>query len=248
MELSKLIPLLEAIAPPELAEDFDHGRIGVIVRGSAEVTKIATALDPTPFAIAKAVEAGAQMLVAHHTLIWDPINRISADLAEQLRPLLEHDLSLYVMHTNYDNADGGVNDVLAGLLGLTGTRNFDGARIGDVGEIRLEAFAKMASKRLGCPVEYVGDGRAVLKRVALVAGSGFKAGLGPARSNGADAFFSSELKHDIIRGRGDLALLSAPHYYTEAPAMAALARRLNEAVPAIFIDDPPQIQVVRGVE
>lgn len=244
MELSKLISLLEAIAPPGLAEDFDNCKIGLIVKGSQDIKKVATALDPTPYAITRAAELGAQMLITHHTLIWDPVNKINDDLAEQLRLLLDHKLSLYSMHTNYDYADGGVNDTLACLLGLTGTEPFEGGRVGNVWETSLGAFAEMASRQLGCQVEYVGDDKKIIKRVALVAGSGFKIGLGPARDIGVDALFSSELKHDIIRGRGDVALLSAPHYYTEAPAMRVLADRLSPNVPAVFIDDPPEIKVV----
>ena len=85
MKINDLIFRLEEIAPPELAEEFDHGRIGLIVEGLPEVTKIATALDPTPYAIKLAIESGAQMLITHHTLIWDPVNRINEDLALQLR-------------------------------------------------------------------------------------------------------------------------------------------------------------------
>ncbi len=248
MKIGHLIPRLEEIAPPGLAEEYDRGRIGLIVRGSPDVNKIATALDPTPYAIGRAIEEGAGMLVTHHTLIWDPVNIISEDLALQLRLLLDNGLSLYSMHTNYDNAPGGVNDVLAGLLGLTDIGAFNGGRAGNVPEVCLREFARLASEKLRCPVEYVGDDDRPVRRVAVVAGSGFKAGLEAARREGVDVLLSSELKNDVIRARGDVALVSAPHYYTEAPAMAALAARLNGPVQAVFIDDPPRIKVVGAIE
>jgi len=248
MKIDQLISRLEEIAPPDLAEDLDRGRIGLIVRGSPEINKVATALDPTPYAIGRAIEEGAGMLVTHHTLIWDPVNRIGEDLALQLRLLLDNQLSLYSMHTNYDNAPGGVNDVLAGLIGLSGVSAFYGGRAGKVREMSLREFALQASEKLGCRVEYAGDDDLAVKRVAVAAGSGFRMGLQPARLDGMDALLSSELKHDVVRNRGNVALVSAPHYYTEAPAMAALAGRLNDLVPAAFIDDPPRIKVVDAFE
>jgi dinuclear metal center YbgI/SA1388 family protein len=248
MKIDRLITMLEEIAPPGLAEELDRGRIGLIVRGSPEISKIATALDPTPYVIRRAIEERAGMLVTHHTLIWDPVNHISEDLALQLRLSLDSHLSLYSMHTNYDNAPGGVNDVLAGLVGLSSPGVFYGGRAGNMREMSLREFAMQTSKNLRCPVEYVGDDDRKIMRVAVVAGSGFRQGLGPARQENVDVLVSSELKNDVIRDRGNVALVSAPHYYTEAPAMMALAERLNDFVPSVFIDDPPRIKVVNAFE
>jgi dinuclear metal center YbgI/SA1388 family protein len=248
MKIGSLISRLEEIAPPDLAEEFDEGRIGLIVEGKPDVKKIATALDPTPYAIGRAIEEGAQMLVTHHTLIWDPVNRIGEDLAEQLRLLLDGRVSLYSMHTNYDNAPGGVNDVLARLLGLEDPGCFYGGRAGRVPESTLGAFAAHVSSVLGCAVEYAGEDEQVVRSAAAVAGSGFRLALEAARANGIDVLVSSELRHDVIRGRGKVALVSAPHYYTEAPAMKELAERLSEVIPAVFIDDPPEIGMVNAFE
>lgn len=244
MRLHDLVGILEEIAPPALAEDFDAGRIGLAVEGSAEVTRVATALDPTPYAIRRAIDAGAQALVTHHALIWDPVNAIDAGLAVRLKLLLDAGLSLYTMHTNYDNAPGGVNDVLAGLVGLSSPEPFRGGRIGDIPETALRPFAAGVARKLGCGVEYAGDGDRRVRRVAVAAGSGFRQGLGEAMRAGADALLSSELKHDVILGCGGVALVSAPHYFTEAPAMRALADRLSPIVPAAFIDDPPRIEAI----
>jgi len=108
MKLDDLVRRLEELAPPALAEEFDAGRIGLIVKGAEDVDKVATALDPTPYVIRRAAEEGARALVTHHTLIWDPVNAINEDLAVRLKLLLDSGMSLYSMHTNYDNAPGGV--------------------------------------------------------------------------------------------------------------------------------------------
>lgn len=54
MNLRELIPLLESIAPPELSEDFDTGRIGLVLDRAADIRKIAVALDPTDHVLKEA--------------------------------------------------------------------------------------------------------------------------------------------------------------------------------------------------
>ncbi|MFZ2410613.1 MAG: Nif3-like dinuclear metal center hexameric protein, partial [Candidatus Methanoperedens sp.] len=72
MNLRELIPILESIAPPELAEDFDTGRIGLVLDRAADVRRIAVALDPTDYVLKKAARLGVNLLITHHTLIFDP--------------------------------------------------------------------------------------------------------------------------------------------------------------------------------
>src|SRR5512133_3165880 len=118
MKLTKVVQVLEEIAPHELADDFDKGRIGLILGLKDEVSRIAVALDANSYVLNKAAEIGADMLVTHHTLIFHPVNIISKPLAVSLKIALENGISLYSMHTNYDRAVGGINDVLAARIGL----------------------------------------------------------------------------------------------------------------------------------
>jgi dinuclear metal center YbgI/SA1388 family protein len=244
MELSELISTLEDIAPPELAEEMDRGKIGLIVPGTREIKKVATALDPTPHVIKKAAESQADALIVHHTLIWNPLTSIDYGLARSLKMLLDSRMSLYAMHTNFDRAPGGVNDTLASLLGMSSVVAIDLACAGMVEKQSLGSFAAMASKALHTNVEVVGPGEKEIKTVVTSAGSGFRDALSIAKRLNADVLLSSELKHDVIRDRGEVALVSAPHYFTEAPAMRKLAGQLEAVVPAEFIDDPPEIRVI----
>jgi len=130
-------------------------------------------------------------------------------------------------------------------MGLSDTLVFYGGRAGNSPEMSLGRFASLASEKLGCDVGFVGDDDGVIRRVVVVAGSGFRLALGEARKANVDVILSSELRHDVILGRGNVALVSAPHYFTEAPAMKVLADRLSRLVPAVFIDDPPLIKTVQ---
>jgi len=234
MDLDSLVETLEAIAPPELAEPIDDGRIGLIARGRDTANSVAVALDPTANVIQKAVQNDADVLITHHTLIWSPITKVSLRIQKQLTLLLKNDLSFYVLHTNYDAAPGGVNDVLAKLIGLRDIEPFGIGRMGVIDPISTVEFAKHVALKLSTHVLFTGEG--IIEKVAVIGGSGFEA-TEEAIAAGVDALLSAELKHDAIRcAEGHLSLIDATHYATEAPAMQALAQRLG----GDFIDDKPK--------
>ncbi len=246
MKLNKIVQILEEIAPPELADDFDKGRIGLILGLEDDVNRIAVALDANSYVLKKAAEMRADMLITHHTLIFHPVNTISKSLAASLRIALENGISLYSMHTNYDRAEGGINDVLAARLGLKNIRTSEIGRIGEIEPCSSAELAAHVSDCLQTPVMYAGE-KEKISKVMVIGGSGFRSEyIEIARENGVDAFISSELKHDILRTHEDLCLIDATHYATENPGMEALCSRLRR-LPGIeveFIDQPSGLRAV----
>jgi dinuclear metal center YbgI/SA1388 family protein len=246
MELTKVIEILEKIAPPELADPFDEGRIGLILGLENNVQRIAVALDSNPYVLLKAAEKKADLLITHHTLIFHPVNKISNTLAESLKLALENRISLYSMHTNYDRVEGGINDALAASLGLQNTEAVGMGRIGEIEPCSSAELAAHVSKCLKTPVMYAGE-RKEIKRVMVFGGSGFKEEfLEIARQNKVHAFISSELKHEILRMNQDLCLIDATHYATEAPGMRALCSRLRKCLntDVEFIDQPSGLRAI----
>jgi dinuclear metal center YbgI/SA1388 family protein len=223
---------MEKIAPPALAEEYDAGRIGLVVEGNGEVTTVCCALDATPRVVAEAVRQHADMLVVHHTPLWDPVNRITGPTASLLHSLLSSGTNLYVMHTNFDRAPQGVNGTLAEMLDLTDVQPMTMGLVG-----RCTISLNEIARKLGGNIRIWGkkDG---ISRLAVVGGSGFDMPLiEEAGSLGADAFLSSEMKHHVARSTS-LLCIEATHYALEAPAMRMLAFRKGWH----FIDDPPLIQ------
>ncbi|MFU8766411.1 MAG: Nif3-like dinuclear metal center hexameric protein [Candidatus Methanoperedens sp.] len=239
MNIKKLIPLLESIAPPELASDFDSGKIGLVLDRAADIKKIAVALDPTDYVLEKAARLGADLLITHHALIFDPVNFISKKLSDTLKIAIDNNISIYTMHTNYDKAEGGVNDVLAELLGLANITPLTPGRIGETAPTSAKDFASFISKKLDTHVQYAGDGE--IQKVMVVGGSGFRREyIDTALEHGAEALVSGELRHDAIRyAAARLCLFDATHYATENPAMERLCKRLP--LEAVFIEDKPEI-------
>jgi len=230
MNLGAFIEEMEQLAPPLLADDSDHEKIGLIVQGKAEISRICCALDPTPAVIARAAAVSADMLVVHHTPLWNPVTRLTGSTAQIMRALLAADMNLYVMHTNFDRAENGVNDALVRLLSLTGVSSLSLGRVGDCSISVLEI-----SRRLGGGVRIWGRIDPSVNRLAVVAGSGFDPVLlHEAVDRGADAFLSAEMKHAVARA-APLPCIEATHYALEAPAMRDLAARMGWD----YIDDPP---------
>jgi dinuclear metal center YbgI/SA1388 family protein len=232
MERDRLIRGLEGLAPPELADAEDAGRIGLVIEGRGEVEGVCAALDVTPRVVARAVESGAGMLVVHHTPLWEPVTSLTGPLGRLLAPLLANRVNLYVMHTNLDRAPRGINDALAVLLGISNTEPLGMGLIGDCA-IDLSEIAR----RLGGPVRVWGRiGNP--SRLAVVGGSGFDPdAISEAAYRGADAFLSAEMKHHVALS-ASLPCIEATHYALEAPGMRRIASEMGWE----FIGDPPEVR------
>jgi dinuclear metal center YbgI/SA1388 family protein len=234
MHVRAFIEEMERLAPPDLAEEFDCGRIGLIVEGRPEIEKICCALDATASVVRSAVESGADMLVVHHTPLWTPVTALTGPTASLMLQLLAADMNLYVMHTNFDHCTEGVNDALAELLSL---ENRVPLSLGVIGNctISIDELAR----RLGGNIRIWGELTSI-SRLAMVAGSGFDpAFLAEAKEAGADAFLSAELKHSVAR-YSPLPCIEATHYALEAPAMCRLAARKGWQ----YLDDPPMVSSI----
>jgi dinuclear metal center YbgI/SA1388 family protein len=231
MDIREFTIKMEQIAPPGLAEEFDREKIGLVVEGRTDITRICCALDVTYHVVEAAVREHADMLVIHHTPIFHPVTAVRGPLVPLLRSILSSGMNIYVMHTNFDHAPDGVNDVLAGLLGLC---NVTPMELGLVGE--CHNTVPELSRALGCPLRIWGS-LGPLHRLAVVGGSGFDPGLiMEAGTLGADAFLSAEPKHSVIRD-SPLPLIEATHYALESPAMKNLAGRMGWQ----YIEDPPEM-------
>jgi dinuclear metal center YbgI/SA1388 family protein len=234
MHRRTFIDEMERLAPPDLADEFDSGRIGLIVEGRTEIGRVCCALDATPYVVEQAVAAEADVLVVHHTPLWTPLTALTGQTASLMRSLLAAEMNLYVMHTNFDRAPKGVNSALADLLSL---RDVTPLSLGLIGTCSLHLSE--LSLRLGGNVRVWGQ-LGSLSRLALVAGSGFDPVLlAEAAERGADAFLSAELKHAVGRA-APIPCIEATHYALEAPAM----QRLTANKGWKYIDDPPALYTV----
>jgi dinuclear metal center YbgI/SA1388 family protein len=118
--VSDIVGIINVIAPFSLAEEWDNAGLQV-GNPAAPAGKIMVALDAGRGAVEAAVGASCQLLLTHHPMIFRPLKKISiADpLGRLLALAIRNDLAIISLHTNFDIAEGGVNDLLAERLGVS---------------------------------------------------------------------------------------------------------------------------------
>ncbi len=119
-KVSDILGIINKIAPQSLAESWDN--VGLQVGDpSSKVTRVMVALDATTSVVDEAISSNCQLLVTHHPLIFKPQKSISTTSPQGslIHKAIRSGLSIISMHTNYDIAEGGLNDVLAEHLGLS---------------------------------------------------------------------------------------------------------------------------------
>ncbi|SIO06326.1 dinuclear metal center protein, YbgI/SA1388 family [Singulisphaera sp. GP187] len=110
---------LDAFAPLSLAESWDN--VGLLWGDPAtEVSRVMTCLTVTPRTAREAIDNRAELIVSHHPVLFRPVKRVRADDREtgMLWDLARAGVSIASPHTAFDNTQGGINDGLAGRLGL----------------------------------------------------------------------------------------------------------------------------------
>jgi len=116
MKLHQIVKALDAIAPTNLAESWDN--VGLLAGDpAAEVTNAMLTIDYTPEVACEAAGQKCELIVAYHPPIFTPLKRVVA--GSVVFDAIQRGVAIYSPHTALDVADGGTNDVLADILGLT---------------------------------------------------------------------------------------------------------------------------------
>ena len=246
--VNDVLKFIETLAPVHMKEDWDN--VGLNCgHADAPVSKILVALDPFETVCKEAKEVGAQLLVTHHALIFNPgfITDATAQGAKALF-LIENRIAHINAHTNLDCAPGGVNDVLANTLGLQdiaviSPRGVDNAgspwgllRCGNVPTQPLMQFLGKVKETLGCKgLKYADCGKPVSK--VAVGGGSCAGALQLVAAEGCDTFITSDIKYNQYFDARDLGinLIDAGHFHTENPVCAILAEKLQQHFPDISV-------------
>ncbi len=223
-----MVSALERFAPLPLQEGFDNAGLQVGLT-EAEVSGALLCLDVTEKIVDEAVEKGCNMIISHHPLIFRPLKRILGenDVQRAVAKAIKNDITILSMHTNMDNAQGGVNFKIAEKMQLTGVRFFaekevDGIKCGSgtIGELKepmaADDFVVMLKKTFD--VECVQCNqllRRPIQRVAICGGAGSFL-LPEAIALGADAFVTGEMHyHEYFAHEQEIQIAVIGHYQSE---------------------------------
>ena len=224
------------LAPKKLAEEWDNPGL-LIGSPTAEVKKIFVCLDVLDENISRAIELGAQLIVAHHPLIFHAIKNVRFDLphGRKIARLIQNDLAVFAAHTNLDSAIGGVNDVLAKKIGLRDVKMFGDEEIslGRLGTLDTPMtaadFARHVKKSLNAAnVRLVDAGDFTIRKVGLCGGAGADF-IAKAKFFGAQAFVTGDVKYHEAQAavESKIHVVDAGHFATEFPIVRELAEYLR---------------------
>ena len=119
MKCSEWMEKLEKLAPKSLACEWDNPGL-LAGRAEKEVKKVLIALDATDDVVDLAVKEQVDFLITHHPLIFHSIKKVNDQdfIGRRLIKLIQADISMYAMHTNFDIAPRCMADLAAEKLGL----------------------------------------------------------------------------------------------------------------------------------
>lgn len=234
---------LNSIAPFETQEDWDNS--GMLVGDmDAEVKKVAVVLDITHEEIKKAKAIGADLIISHHPVIFNPIKSVTKGSVPY--ELVASSINALCCHTPLDIADGGTNDSLAKLLGIEFTRTEDPIlRLGTVEPTTAENLAGKIAKTLNTKVRYADAGRKI-EKIAICTGAGCSL---IEVAGEIDAFITGDASHhnflDCIQA--GITLIAAGHYETEIVVVPVLVKKLQAQFPDIEIIDIKQENPIKFI-
>lgn len=247
--VADVVTELERRYPPAWAQEWD--RVGLVLGDpDASVRRVLCVVDVVPETVAEAIDARADLIVAHHPLLLRGVSSVAPTTYKGriVHQLIKADVALYVAHTNADIAEPGVSDALAARFGLTGLRPLAppavgapahgaGRGIGRIGELpepmTLAELTRHAAAVLPATtwgVRAAGDPHRTVRTLAVSGGSG-DSFLTAATSAGVDAYLTADLRHHPTSehlATGGPALLDAAHWATERPWLDDLAAALRE--------------------
>ena len=223
MKIKEVIAALEQFAPLPLQEDYDNAGLQLGLT-EAEVSGALLCLDVTEETVAEAVEKGCNLVVSHHPLLFRGLKQIvDADSVQRtVKMAIKNDVTIVSMHTNLDNAVGGVNWKIAEKLGLeTGRQGVQGEKCGlyvgtfakplsannfiSLLKTRMEAQCVMTNELL----------KREIRKVAICGGAGSFM-LDDAIAQGADAFVTGEMHyHEYFGHDQEIQIAVIGHYESE---------------------------------
>lgn len=241
MKIADLITWFEAWANPAWCESWDNCGWQVEPGVLQESARVLVCLTPTMAVMEEAIACNANLIFAHHPLIFTPPKslRTGSAIAEMVRLSFTKNIGIYSAHTNFDQVQDGTADVLAQILELQEVTPIvptqAGLGYGRVGLLEpvlmLRDLLTVIHTRLKSPnllISPTTDLQQAISRVAVLGGSGASF-ISAVVKTGAQAYLTSDCKfHQFQESRDrNLILIDAGHYATERPACDRLVQKFR---------------------
>lgn len=227
--------------------DYPGAHNGLQMQGSAEVNRVAAAVDASLPVVMKAVAAGVDLLLVHHGMFWTGARPITKATYEKFKAAMDGGLAIYSAHIPLDvHPTLGNNACLSRALELQEVEPFfewKGVRLGMRGRFpgSREELVDKATEVLGCAPHVCRAGSEEAGVVGVISG-GCGAEVEAIKDAGIETFLTGEGPHWSYTAAEELRLnvLYGGHYLTETFGVRATAELLAEkyGIEAQFIDHP----------
>ena len=246
MKIRQVLDALEQFAPLPLQESWDNAGLQLGLT-EADVSGALLCLDVNEKIVDEAIRKGCNLIVSHHPLLFRGLKQISgADYVQRcVIKALKNDVVVVSMHTNMDNALGGVNWKIAERLGLQNSRFFaqktiDGVEAGSgvIGELPSEMaaddFVLLLKRQFDVECAQCNELlRRPIRKVAICGGAGDFL-LDDALRQGADAFITGEMHyHQYFGYEQRLQICVIGHYQSEQYTAEIFRDIINKECPDV---------------
>lgn len=176
MKIKDFIKKMDKICPPELAEEWDNS--GIQIEAGDSVSKVLVALEVTERVIEEAKSLGVDMVVTHHPLFFGGFKSITNELlpGKYSLELIKNGISVYSAHTNFDIMNGGNNDFIAKLIGISDIKAHGIIRTGRLRKtLTLKELAIKIAKDLDiepAKIRMIGNPEQKIKKLCWCTGAG----------------------------------------------------------------------------
>jgi dinuclear metal center YbgI/SA1388 family protein len=139
MKLREICGELEKLAPVGLAADWDN--VGLLTGDPEQsIRRILLTIDLTKAVLTEAKQQKTDLILSYHPPIWEPLKKVVAGQGTSplLYEVIRAGIAVYALHTALDVAQGGINDVLAKVVGIVDPQPLE------VKEVETSRFCKLA--------------------------------------------------------------------------------------------------------
>ena len=246
VKIKEVLSALEKFAPLPLQESWDNAGLQVGLT-EAEVSGALLCLDVTEEVIDEAVAKGCNLVVSHHPLLFRGLKTISdlTDVQRTVMKAIRQQVCVVSMHTNMDNAQGGVNFKIAEKLGLDDVKFLETKRVGEVEcgsgvigtlstPMAANDFVLKVKQTFGVACAMTNELlRRPIRRVAICGGAGDFL-LDEAVGQGADAFITGEMHyHQYFGYEQRVQICVIGHYQSEQFTSEIFRDIINEKCPGV---------------
>lgn len=247
MKTRQLLLILSKRFPKRIAKKYcDY--VGLMCgKLPLETHKILLCLDYDEEVFEVAKKEKPDLIISHHPFIYGTKAKVfKYDLKrKELYEKTENaGLTVYSMHTNFDEGKGGMNDALAAALELENITPLNNDLMARTGTLKtpmsIDDFALYAKEKLHVSYAHLLPyGKKIIKSVAIIGGGGSR-NYRTAQEQGIDIYISGDAPHHVRRSivNDHYNYLDVPHEVERIfmPTLKNIILQLDQTMDIVIVD------------